>query len=48
MCIRDRCSAAQADRAHAFVAPRYTEAAMVERMEAVFRGALAERAAASR
>jgi glycosyltransferase involved in cell wall biosynthesis len=41
-------AAAQAERAHAFVAPRYTEAAMVERMEAVFREALAERAAASR
>jgi glycosyltransferase involved in cell wall biosynthesis len=41
-------AAAQAERAYAFVAPRYTEAAMVERMEAVFREALAERAAASR
>jgi len=41
-------AAAQAERAHAFVAPRYTEAAMVERMEAVFHDALAERAAASR
>jgi glycosyltransferase involved in cell wall biosynthesis len=38
-------AAAQAERARAFVAPRYTEDAMVERMEAVFRQALAERAA---
>jgi glycosyltransferase involved in cell wall biosynthesis len=36
-------AAAQAQRAHALVAPRYTEAAMAERMEAVFRAALAER-----
>jgi len=36
-------AAAQAERARAFVAPRYTEAAMVERMEAVFRDALADR-----
>jgi glycosyltransferase involved in cell wall biosynthesis len=41
-------AAAQAERARAFVAPRYTEAAMVERMEAVFRAALAARAAATR
>jgi glycosyltransferase involved in cell wall biosynthesis len=37
-------AAGQAERAHAFVATRYTESAMVERMEAVFRDALAERA----
>jgi glycosyltransferase involved in cell wall biosynthesis len=38
-------AAAQAARARAFVAPRYTEAAMAERMEAVFRDALAARQA---
>jgi len=38
-------AAAQAGRARAFVAPRYTEAAMAERMEAVFRDALAARRA---
>jgi len=36
---------AQAERAYAFVAPRYTETAMVERMEAVFRTAIVERGA---
>jgi glycosyltransferase involved in cell wall biosynthesis len=41
-------AAAQAERAHAFVAPRYTEAAMVERMERVFRAALAASATAAR
>jgi glycosyltransferase involved in cell wall biosynthesis len=40
--------AAQAERAFAFVATRYTESAMVERMEAVFRDALAERVRARR
>jgi glycosyltransferase involved in cell wall biosynthesis len=33
-------AAAQARRAHAFVSARYTEAAMLDRMEAVFRRAL--------
>ena len=37
-------AAAQAARAHAFVASRYTLDAMLDRMEAVFRNALADRA----
>ena len=41
-------AAAQAERAHGFVAPRYTEDAMVERMETVFRAALAARTAPAR